>query len=162
VKHAKFYTYQLGSTSIAGHEALKGSSLRLPKFDGAPRGCINGSINKNHTGVSQENLNFLLFFYSKIYKIVVCLTRVERKCSNQVNVSWDRHVDIEYFLLFLLVYWDILLTVWIWWLRTKIDSCWSTDSSLTIIYVTSRHRSINKRKILLLFYLFYLMRNNIQ
>jgi len=86
VKHAKFNTYQLGSTSIAGHEALNGSSLRLPKFDGAPRGCINGSINKKHTGVSQENLNFL-FFYSKIYKIVVCLTRVGRKCSNQVNVS---------------------------------------------------------------------------
>ena len=40
------FTYQLGSTSIAGHEALNGSSLRPPKLDGAPRGCINGSMNK--------------------------------------------------------------------------------------------------------------------
>ncbi len=63
MKHAKVYTHQLGSTSIAGHEALKGSSLRLPKLDGAPRGCINGSINKKDTGVSQESLNFPFFLF---------------------------------------------------------------------------------------------------
>jgi len=49
-------TYQLGSTSIAGHEALNGSSLRPPKLDGAPRGCINGSMNKQNFDLSQENL----------------------------------------------------------------------------------------------------------
>jgi len=54
VKHAMLSTYQLGSTSIAGHDALKGSSFRFPKLDCAPRGCINGSI-KINTGVSQEN-----------------------------------------------------------------------------------------------------------
>ncbi len=51
------WTYQLGSTSIAGHEALNGSSLRPPKVDeGAPRGCINGSINKQNIGfISRES-----------------------------------------------------------------------------------------------------------
>jgi hypothetical protein len=153
LSHAKDHTYQLGSTSIAGHDALKGSSLRLPKLDGTPRGCINGSIKKNDAGVSQENVNFS-FLYTMIFKIVVCLTRVERKCHNQVNVSWDRHVNIKYVLLFLLVHWDRLLTVWIRWLRAKIDSSRSTDSSLTIIYVTSRHRSMKRRQIVSIFYLY--------
>lgn len=42
---------------MAGHEALSGSSLRPPKVDGgAPRDCINGSMNKQNRDLSQENL----------------------------------------------------------------------------------------------------------
>ncbi len=83
-------TYQLGSTSIAGHEALKGSSLRLPKLDGAPRGCINGSIKVQR--MQQVFLKRILTFSKRVM-------RKKKECSNQVNVSRDRHVDIEYFLL---------------------------------------------------------------
>jgi hypothetical protein len=63
---------------MAGQEALNGSSLRLPKLDGVPRDCINGSMNKKDTGVSQENLNFS-FFSSIIFEIVICLTRESRQ-----------------------------------------------------------------------------------
>ena len=43
---SKHSTYQLGSTSIAGQDARNGSSLRLPKVEGTPRDCINGSMHK--------------------------------------------------------------------------------------------------------------------
>ena len=45
-KWAIVFAYQLGSTSIAGQDARNGSSLRPANVDDAPRGCINGSMNK--------------------------------------------------------------------------------------------------------------------
>ena len=66
-------TYQLGSTSMAGHDALSGSSLRPPKLDGAPRDCIKGSRNENDPGVSQENVeNALLVYYLWDDRVSAC------------------------------------------------------------------------------------------
>lgn len=83
-------TYQLGSTSIAGHEALNGSSLRLPKLPGAPRDCINGSkpMNKitNRQGISRER-------EWKIYDIPEYLS-IDWKMRSGINLwrssnSWN-------------------------------------------------------------------------
>lgn len=56
---------------------------------------------KRNAGVSQENLKFSFSISAITVKreSCACLTRVERKCPKQVNVSRDRHVDIKYSLL---------------------------------------------------------------
>lgn len=88
-------TYQLGSTSIAGQDALSGSSFRLPKFEGAVRACINVS-NREKSGWSVNLMRIVCLLHIQNDSNKFYIRSEWRKEYFEVSVSWDWCVSTNY------------------------------------------------------------------